>query len=97
MAQVVIKKAITTEKSFANQDKKIWTFLVSSEANKGQIKEEIEKLFGVKVESVNTSARRKKVRQMRGSRVHSRRHPGKIARISLKDKKAKIDLTKVKK
>lgn len=97
MARTIIKKAITTEKSYQEQDLGIWTFLVASDANKIEIKQAIKEMFGVEVDSVNTTSVRKKVRRIGRSRVHTKRQAGKIARITLKDKKQKIDLTKTKK
>jgi large subunit ribosomal protein L23 len=97
MARVIIKKAITTEKSYKNQDQGIWTFLVSNDANKIEIKQAIEQLFSVEVESVNTTSVRKKIRRLGKSRTHTRRAQGKIARVTLKDKKKKIDMTKANK
>lgn len=97
MARVIIKKAVTTEKSYQDQDKGVWTFLVSTDSNKIEIKQAIEQLFGVKVDTVNTTSIRKKVRQIGKSRTHTRRQQGKLARITLKDKKKKIDFTKTNK
>lgn len=97
MARVIIKKAITTEKSYQNQDQGIWTFLVAADANKIEIKQAIQELFGVEVESVNTTSVRKKIRRIGRARTHTRRAQGKIARVTLKDKKKKIDLTKANK
>lgn len=91
----IIKKAIATEKGFKQQDKGHWTFQVLKTANKQQIKEAVEKLFGVKVASVTTHNQRPKVRQLRGSRTHTRRPNRKIARVSLEGKDAHIDLTKL--
>jgi|SRR3990170_9164728 len=96
MSRVVIQKAVTTEKSFKCQDIKVWSFLVAKDSNKSEIKNEIERLFGFKVASVNTTNLRPKLRQLKGSRVHTKRSSQKVARVSLKDKKAKIDLTKLK-
>ena len=50
----VIKAPIITEKSAALAEQNIMTFSVDVKANKTQIKQAIEKLFNVKVESVNT-------------------------------------------
>jgi large subunit ribosomal protein L23 len=94
MARVIIKKAITTEKSHLDQDKGIWTFLVSNDSNKIEIKQAVKQLFDVEVESVNTTSVRKKIRKLGKSRIHTRRAQGKIARVTLKDKKKKIDMTK---
>lgn|SRR5690606_35957039 len=97
MSRTIIKKAITTEKSFKNQDQGLWTFLVSRDANKIEIKQEVEVLFGVEVASVNTRNQLPKIRKLRGSRIHTKRNPSKIAQVSLKDKTKKIDLTKLNK
>ncbi|MBQ0000671.1 MAG: 50S ribosomal protein L23 [Clostridiales bacterium] len=51
----VIQKPVITEKSMNAMGEKKYTFLVSPEANKAQIKEAVEKMFeGTKVKSVNT-------------------------------------------
>lgn len=51
----IIKAPIITEKSSdLAQNKNTYVFSVSIKANKTEIKEAIEKLFNVKVESVNT-------------------------------------------
>ena len=51
----VIKAPIITEKSTdLQQNQNIYTFSVDIKANKTQIKQAIEKIFNVKVESVNT-------------------------------------------
>ena len=51
----VIKAPVITEKSsnIASNDRK-YVFKVDAKANKSQIKDAIEKIFKVKVESVNT-------------------------------------------
>jgi large subunit ribosomal protein L23 len=50
----VIKAPIITEKSAALAQNNVITFSVDVNANKTQIKQAVEKLFDVKVESVNT-------------------------------------------
>ena len=96
MAKIIIKKALTTEKSYNNQDIGIWTFVVNKDANKFEIKDAIEELFGVKVGNVTTTRQKPKIRDLKGSKFHTRRREQKIARISLKNKKDKIDLAKLK-
>ena len=51
----IIKAPVITEKSsnIASNDRK-YVFKVDAKANKSQIKDSIEKIFKVKVESVNT-------------------------------------------
>lgn len=50
----VIKAPIITEKSAALAQNNVITFSVDVNSNKTQIKQAVEKLFDVKVESVNT-------------------------------------------
>lgn len=51
----IIKAPIVTEKSAKlAQDKNTITFSVDTKANKTEIKQAVEKVFNVKVESVNT-------------------------------------------
>ncbi len=51
---MLIKCFLVTEKSVAELEKNILTAIVDIRANKKQIKREIERLFGVEVERVNT-------------------------------------------
>lgn len=50
----IIKGPIMTEKSAGLAQENVITFSVDPKANKTQIKQAIEKVFDVKVESVNT-------------------------------------------
>ena len=50
----VIKTPMITEKSAALAQNNVITFSVDVNANKTQIKQAVEKIFDVKVESVNT-------------------------------------------
>lgn len=50
----IIKGPIMTEKSSDLAKQNVITFSVDTKANKTQIKQAIEKIFNVKVESVNT-------------------------------------------
>ena len=66
----VIEEVVITEKSAANAEKGIYTFKVAKSANKIQIKDAIEKAFGVKVASVNTlntKAKNKRVGRYTGT------------------------------
>ncbi len=51
---MLIKCFLVTEKSVAELEKNILTAIVDIRARKRDIKREIEKLFGVEVEKVNT-------------------------------------------
>ena len=52
--QDVILRPVITEKSMTGIAKKVYTFRVASEANKIEIANAVEELFGVKVAKVNT-------------------------------------------
>lgn len=50
----IIIKPIITERSMDDMEFKKYTFEVNPRANKSEIKKAVEKVFGVKVEKVNT-------------------------------------------
>ena len=54
MEREVILRPLLTEKSYATIANKKYTFVVAKDANKTEIKLEIEKRFDVQVEKVNT-------------------------------------------
>jgi len=53
-AEDIILKPLLTEKGYDGIADKKYSFIVKKSANKTQIKNAVEKLFGVQVESVNT-------------------------------------------
>ena len=55
-ASDIIIKPVMSEKAFAGiaQNPKRYTFVVAKNANKIQIKQAVEQIFGVKVDKVNT-------------------------------------------
>ena len=61
----VIIKPVVTEKTMRLLDDNRYTFLVHPEANKTEIKIAVEKIFDVKVTSVNTMNRQGKARRTR--------------------------------
>ena len=50
----VIIAPVVSEKSYGLMEQNVYTFLVSPDSNKTQIKIAVEEIFGVKVASVNT-------------------------------------------
>lgn len=50
----VIRRPVITEKSMAAMNDRKYTFVVDTNANKFEIKEAVEKIFGVKVQDVCT-------------------------------------------
>jgi large subunit ribosomal protein L23 len=59
-ARDVIIRPIVSEKSYAGLEQNTYTFLVDPRANKTEIKEAIQKIWNVRVTSVNTLIRRGK-------------------------------------
>ena len=53
----ILLAPVISEKSYGLLDENKYTFIVSPEANKTEIKIAVEKVFGVKVTSVNTNNR----------------------------------------
>ncbi len=61
----ILLAPVVSEKSYALLDENMYTFLVDPRANKTEIKIAVEKVFGVKVVSVNTMNRQGKRRRTR--------------------------------
>ena len=61
----IILSPVVSEKSYGLIDEGKYTFVVAPDANKTEIKLAIEKIFGVKVASVNTLNRNGKTRRTR--------------------------------
>lgn len=53
-AHDIIKRPVVTEQSMMQMQEKKYTFEVDKRANKIQIRQAVEEIFGVKVKSVNT-------------------------------------------
>jgi large subunit ribosomal protein L23 len=62
----IIIRPVVSEKSYAAYDANVYTFLVAPDANKIEIKQAVESIFGVRVTKVNTlnrSGKRKRNRR----------------------------------
>jgi len=64
----IIVSPVITEKATIASERNQVTFNVARSATKPQIKEAVEKLFDVKVRSVNTLLRKGKIKAFRGTR-----------------------------
>ena len=62
---IIVAPVVTEKATLASEHNKV-LFKVASKATKPQIKEAVEKLFDVKVKSVNTLIRKGKVRIFKG-------------------------------
>ena len=79
----IIIKPVLTEQSYEQIPLKKYTFIVDPRANKTQIKNAIEEVFGVQVEKVNTLNQQGKLKRQ-----------GRFVGRRAKTKKAYITLTK---
>jgi large subunit ribosomal protein L23 len=86
----IIRSPVITEKATVASERNQVTFKVARTATKPQIKEAVEKLFDVKVKSVNTLIRKGKVRAFRGS--HGEQSDVKKAIVTLEEGH-RIDVT----
>ena len=69
-AHEIIIRPIVSERSFSGMELNKYTFEVAKDANKYQIKDAVEEIFGVKVVRVNTltvKPKTKRVRYVAGS------------------------------
>lgn len=81
-AHDIIKSPVLTEKSYDGIPLKKYSFEVALDANKSEIKDAVEQVFGVKVKSVNTLMKQGKVRR-RGN-ITGRTARAKRAIVTLK-------------
>jgi large subunit ribosomal protein L23 len=86
----VIRKPVITEKATMASEANAVVFEVAIDANKPQIKEAVETLFGVKVKAVNTTITKGKVKRFKG--ILGRRKDIKKAYVTLEAGNA-IDVT----
>jgi len=85
----IIIKPVMSEKSYDGISDKKYVFEVDRRANKIQIKQAVEKIFGVEVESVNTSNVRGKLK--RQGRTQGYTPARKKAVVQLTGKSRKIE------
>ncbi|MBE6020425.1 MAG: 50S ribosomal protein L23 [Firmicutes bacterium] len=78
----VIIKPVISEKSMDDTQERKYTFKVSKDANKTQVKQAIEEIFGVEVEKVNIMNCRGKLKRM-----------GRTSGMTASSKKAIVKLT----
>jgi large subunit ribosomal protein L23 len=86
----IVVAPVITEKATIASEKNQVMFKVAMSATKSQIKEAVEKLFDVKVKSVNTNIRKGKVKAFKGS--VGRQSPVKRAIVTLEEGH-RIDVT----
>ena len=81
-AHDIIIRPVLTEKSYDNMTSKTYTFIVDKKASKTEVRQAVEEIFGVKVDSVNTV---NNLGKMKRQGLHQGRRPStKKAYVKLK-------------
>jgi large subunit ribosomal protein L23 len=88
----VIIEPVVSEKSYAAIDNNVYTFIVADGASKPEIKNAVERVFGVKVAKVNTLNRQGKRQRNRRNWTYGRRADTKRAIVTLAPGEKSIDL-----
>jgi len=79
----VIIEPVVSEKSYALMEAGVYTFVVNPEANRIEIRQAVEEIFGVRVAKVNTLNRRGKRKRNRRSFSYGTRADSKRAIVTL--------------
>ena len=79
----VIIEPVVSEKSYALMDAGVYTFIVNPDANRIEIRQAVEQIFGVRVAKVNTLNRRGKRKRNRRSPTFGSRSNTKRAIVTL--------------
>jgi large subunit ribosomal protein L23 len=79
----VIIRPVVSEKSYALLDQGVYTFLVHPDANKIEIRQAVEAIFGVRVRQVNTLNRKGKRKRNRRTFTYGKRPDTKRAVVTL--------------
>jgi large subunit ribosomal protein L23 len=79
----VVIRPVVSEKSYANYDANVYTFIVAEDANKVEIRQAVEAIFNVKVTKVNTLNRSGKRKRNRRTGGYGQRAGQKRAIVSL--------------
>jgi large subunit ribosomal protein L23 len=84
---IIVRKPVVTEKAhrLSENQRHVYTFMVDMDANKHEIKNAVEKAFGVKVEKVRTLIYKGKRKMMRNLRLMGKRRDWKKAYVTLKE------------
>ncbi len=81
--RTVILRPVVSEKSYAQYDERVYTFVIARDANKIEVKQAVEAIFNVKVTNVNTLNRSGKRKRNRRTGTWGSRAGQKRAIVSL--------------
>ncbi len=82
-AEQVLMRPVVSEKSYALMEDGVYVFVVAPDATKIDVRQAVERTFGVKVKSVNTLNRKGKRRRNRKSNTVGTRSSTKRAVVKL--------------
>ena len=82
-ARDVLRTPVVSEKSYALLDAGVYTFIVHPHANKTEIRQAVESVFGVRVRNVNTLNRKGKRKRNRRRATFGKRPDTKRAIVTL--------------
>jgi large subunit ribosomal protein L23 len=88
----VIVRPVVSEKSYAAYDDNVYTFVVASDANKIEIRDAVQQLFGRRVAKVHTINRKGKRKRNRRTGTWGRRADHKRAIVTLAPGEDRIDV-----
>ena len=81
----ILRRPVLTEKSMAGQQRNVYSFVVSPDATKPEVKHAIEKAFNVKVDRVRTVILKGKVKRQKNMVLDGKRKDVKKAYVTLKE------------
>ena len=88
----IIIRPVVSEKSYAAYDLNVYTFVVAPDANKIEIRQAVEQLFGKRVEKVHTINRKGKRTRNRQTGTYNSRASQKRAIVTLAAGEDRIDI-----
>ena len=79
----ILLRPVVSEKTYALMDRNVYVFVVDKHANKIEIRQAVEQVFGVRVENVNTLNRKGKTTRNRRTNTPGHRPDQKRAIVTL--------------
>jgi len=84
--QIVLEPVVTEKSVAAAERQNTYTFRVAPQATKGQIKQAVEEIFGVRVLEVRTITTHTKRRRVRGRMTRSHRGKKAVVKVAPEDR-----------
>ncbi|HTF56152.1 MAG TPA: 50S ribosomal protein L23 [Planctomycetota bacterium] len=81
----IIRKPLVTEKTMAGQQKSVYTFVVAMDVNRVDVKQAVQAIYNVKVETVRMVRVKGKRKRMKNMLLEGKRKDWKKAYVKLKE------------